>query len=83
MAACNNLGNAYYNGNGVTKDIYKAMELYKKVCDGGEIKECLKLGYTYYFGNGVAKDIYKAMKLFQKACDGGVIEGCNLLQKLN
>ena len=83
MEGCFNLGNAYYYGDGVTKNLNKSVELYQKACDGGEIKECLKLGYTYYFGNGVAKDIYKAMKLFQKACDGGVIEGCNLLQKLN
>ena len=40
MRGCFNLGDAYYFGNGVAKDIYKAMKLFQKACDGGVIEGC-------------------------------------------
>ena len=34
-AACNNLGDKYYQGSGVTQDYQKAVELYQKAADLG------------------------------------------------
>ena len=76
---CSELGKAYYNGDGVTKDFNKAAQLYQKACDGGEMDGCNRLSEAYYFGDGVTKDINKAVQLFQKACDGGEMKGCLIL----
>ena len=73
---CSELGKAYYYGNGVTKDINKAIQLYEKACDGGAMEGCLNLGVVYQDGEGVTKDLYKSAQLCQKACDGGLMEGC-------
>ena len=63
---------AFYNN----KEYDKAAELFKKVCDGGEMRGCYNLGVMYTNGNGVEKDLGKAVQLFKKACDGGNIHGC-------
>ena len=81
MNGCLNLGNAYYLGNGVAKNLNKSVELYQKACDGGNMGGCVNLGDAYYNGNGVTKDFNKAAQLYQKACDGGNMRGCNVLKK--
>ena len=50
--------------------------LYKKACDGGDVKGCFNLGTLYEKGEGVEKDFSKAIQLYKKACDGGVANGC-------
>ena len=47
MGGCVNLGDAYYNGNGVTKDFNKAAQLYQKACDGGNMRGCNVLKKFY------------------------------------
>ena len=74
---CTELGNDYYYGNGVvTKDINKAIQLYEKACDGGEVFSCSNLGHAYYKGEEVTKDFNKAAHFYKKACDGGLNEEC-------
>ena len=74
---CTELGNDYYYGNGVvTKDINKAIQLYEKACDGGEVFSCSNLGHAYYKGEEVTKDFNKAAHFYKKACDGRLTEGC-------
>ena len=74
---CTGLGNDYYYGNGVvTKDINKAIQLYEKACDGGEVFSCSNLGHAYYKGEEVTKDFNKAAHFYKKACDGGLGEEC-------
>jgi beta-lactamase hcpA len=74
---CTELGNDYYYGNGVvTKDINKAIQLYEKACDGGEVFSCSNLGHAYYKGEEVTKDFNKAAHFYKKACDGGLGEEC-------
>ena len=46
----------YANGNGVEKDFSKAVELYKKACDGGNMHGCRNLVVMHTNGNGVEKD---------------------------
>ena len=57
----------YDKGNGVEKNEQKAVELYKKACDGGEVHGCSNLGTMYANGNGVEKDFGKAAHLFKKS----------------
>ncbi|MBS5828736.1 MAG: SEL1-like repeat protein [Campylobacter concisus] len=49
---CAELGKAYYYGNGVTKDINKAIQLYEKACDGEEMFGCCNLAFADFF-NGL------------------------------
>ena len=65
-------GEAFYDN----KEYDKAAELYKKACDGGDMRGCFNLGTMYANGNGVQKDFSKAAQLFKKACDGGSMYGC-------
>ena len=65
----------YDNGNGVEKDFSKAAELYKKSCNGGEMRGCFNLGIMYAKGSETEKDFGKAAELFdlvkvEKVCDG-------------
>ena len=53
-------------------NLVKAQSLFKKACNGGNIKGCFKLGVLEdKKGNTV-----KAQSLFKKACDGGNMKGC-------
>ena len=65
-------GIAFYNN----KEYDKAAELFKKVCDGREVRGCNNLGVMYDKGNGVEKNEQKAVELYKKACDGGEVLGC-------
>ncbi|MDY6124250.1 MAG: tetratricopeptide repeat protein, partial [Campylobacter sp.] len=68
-------GIAFYNN----KEYDKAAELFKKVCDGREVRGCNNLGVMYDKGNGVEKNEQKAVELYKKACDGGEMSGCGNL----
>ncbi len=76
MDACRMLGVLYSNGNGVSKNLAKANELFSKSCDNNEMKACRNLGLLYANGDGVEKNYAKAAELFQKACDGNEMKGC-------
>ena len=65
-------GRAFYNN----KEYDKAAELFKKACDGGEMRGCYNLGAMYANGDGVEEDFSKATELLKKACDGGETSGC-------
>ena len=36
--SCYNLGGSYYNGQGVKQDLKKAVELFSKACEAGDIR---------------------------------------------
>ncbi|MCG3769875.1 MAG: putative beta-lactamase HcpC [Nitrosomonadaceae bacterium] len=78
-AACFNLGYMYGNGTGVTQDDFKAVELYRKACDGQNATGCSNLGTMYAAGTGVTQDDFKAVELYRKACDGKYGSGCGQL----
>ncbi len=40
MRACSTLGYAYTHGEGVEKDLARAVTLYQKSCDGGNVVGC-------------------------------------------
>ena len=73
----------YRSGQGVKQDYYKAVELYKKGCDGGNALGCYNLGVMYYYGKGVKQDYFKAKELFGKACDMKYDKGCKEYAELN
>lgn len=84
---CTNLGIRYHLGKGVRKDVFKAFELYKKVCEDGQIGHsrvvaCSNLGVMYESGEGVRQDIFKATELYDEACLLNSAHGCNNLGTL-
>ncbi len=70
---------SYESGEGVTRDLARAVSLYQQACDGGEAAGCSNLGALYESGEGVPQNSAHAATLFQQACDGGYAPGCNNL----
>lgn len=66
---CGDLGYHYLKGDGVQKDLRKAVAIYEKVCDNMIFDYCIEIGNFYRLGVGVTKDLKKAVKLYKKACD--------------
>jgi TPR repeat protein len=66
----------YKKGEGIKQDYFKAVELYKKGCDGGDAAGCVGLGVMYEIGKGVRKDANKALEYYGKACDMKEQFGC-------
>ncbi len=68
------LGNMYYNGEGVDKNIDKALEYYTLAADGGHTDTQIKLGNMYYNGEGVDKNIDKALNYYSRLAYGGDVK---------
>ena len=66
-----NLGEMYYEGEGVPKDAAKALEWYQKAAAQGLAKAQYNLGEMYYEGEGVPRDAAKAVGWLQKAAAQG------------
>jgi TPR repeat protein len=66
-----NLGVRYETGDGVSKDLGKAAELFQKAADQGFADAQYDLGVLYEMGQGVPKDFGKAAELYKKAADQG------------
>ena len=66
-----NLAVCYGNGDGVSKDKKKAIELCQRAADMGNVDAMNKLGLCYDEGDGVSQDKQKAIELYQRAADMG------------
>lgn len=65
------LGNLYFHGEGVSRDLNLAKEWFEKaVATGNHVAQCC-LGYMYYKGEGVPRDLDVAEKLYEKAAAQG------------
>ena len=65
------LGDMYYDGEGVPKDLAAAARWYRKAADQGNDVAQAELGAMYYYGEGVPKDLAAATRWFRKAADQG------------
>jgi hypothetical protein len=66
-----NLGNRYYLGESVTKDLAQAISWYRKAGNHGHAGAQFKLGELFHNGEGVEKDDPQAMSWWRKAGDQG------------
>ena len=73
------LGDCYYNGEGVDKDLKKAVFWYQKAAEQDYAPAQYNLGYCYQEGEGIEKDIAQAIKLFDKASEAGDEDAQNAL----
>ena len=70
-SAQNDLAVCYARGEGVTKDLAKAIALWNKAADAGNAIAMSNLALNYESGNGVPKDSVMAFNLFLKAAEKG------------
>jgi|GEM_PF-6262784 len=66
-----NLGVCYERGDGVNKNLEKAVLWYKKAAEMNYAKAQHNLGVCYYNGMGIAKDENEAARLFGLAAEQG------------
>lgn len=59
----------YQNGDGVDKDLGKAVAWYEKAASAGNAKAQYRVGNALRYGNGITKDVTKALEWIQKAAD--------------
>lgn len=60
--AQNDLGDAYYDGKGVTKNFTEAVKWYTKAAEQGYAEAQKNLGWCYNYGKGVTKNLAEAVK---------------------
>lgn len=65
------LGDIYYKGDGVEKDVNVAMEWYRKAAEAGNADAQYNLGTCYYNGIGTEKDVETGMEWINKAAAQG------------
>jgi TPR repeat protein len=84
---CNGLANMYAAGTGIAKDPAKALELYKKACEGNAkelfTESCTKWGKMVATGDGVAKDMKSALKAYLRACEYRREDSCRYVPGIN
>lgn len=64
----------YEIGDGVAKDINKALDYYRILGDQGNAEAQVHLGNLYFAGNGVDKNQKEAIELYFKAAEAGNAE---------
>ncbi|EJK56843.1 hypothetical protein THAOC_23186 [Thalassiosira oceanica] len=82
------LGQKYFYGLGLQKDVRRAVELWTEAAELGSILALHNLGYACVPGKGVEKDMTKALQFWTKAAMQGHAEsrynlGCDEFQKEN
>ncbi len=77
------LGNCYYNGNGVSEDKAEAVKWYYKAANRGYARAQYSLGNCYYNGYGVDKDEVEAIKWYRKAAEQGDFWAKYMLESLH
>jgi TPR repeat protein len=65
------LGWRYKYGEGVKKDLAKAVEWLRQAAEQGYAPAQNALGFCYEFGDGVEKDLKKAIEWYTKAAEQG------------
>ncbi|MDW8363663.1 MAG: tetratricopeptide repeat protein, partial [Myxococcales bacterium] len=66
-------GDQYRDGLGVAQEYARAMELYQRACEAGNMGGCTNLGLMYQHGRGVAQDRARAALFYQRVCEGGIV----------
>ncbi|MFJ4444512.1 tetratricopeptide repeat protein [Pseudomonas sp. NPDC089422] len=76
------LGALLLSGDGVDKDVPKAIELFQKGFEGGRASGGYNLGVIYTSGEYTARDIERGIKYLEQAADYGSTESLVYLSKL-
>lgn len=74
-----NLGDCYYKGDEVEKDLTLAAKWYEKAAERGHKFAQNSIGDCYYYGNGVEENNKKAVYWYKKAAESGIADACEAL----
>ncbi len=77
--AQNALGEAYYDGKGVTENLPEAVKWFTRAAEQENVKAENNLGNCYYYGYGVYENYGEAVKWYTKAAEQGCAEAQNSL----
>lgn len=77
--AQNALGEAYYDGKGVTENLPEAVKWFTRAAEQENAKAEYNLGNCYYYGYGVYQNYGEAEKWYTKAAEQGCAEAQNSL----
>jgi hypothetical protein len=77
--ACTTLGTVVEAGDGVPQDLARAVQLYRRACDGGDARGCGHLGVLEHEGRGVDPDERRAIEHLGPACDARDVPACRAL----
>ena len=72
LAALNNLGLMYANGQGVPQDFAQALQCYQQAAERGAAQAQSNLAVMYAHGQGVAQDFVLARKWYGAAATQGL-----------
>ena len=75
------MGDCYYCGMGVEKNLDKAVAYLTRAADKDVAGAQYRLGILYYTGQGVEQDLVHSELLMKKARDGGMQEAQDFLDK--
>ncbi|MCN7055389.1 sel1 repeat family protein [Escherichia coli] len=65
------MGDAYFEGDGVTRDYVMAREWYSKAAEQGNVCSCNQLGYMYSRGLGVERNDAISAQWYRKSATSG------------
>ena len=69
------MGGAYWQGEGVERDLVEAAAWYLKAAEGGDTTAMVWLGTAFLDGTGVAPDHATARDWYRRAADAGDADG--------
>jgi hypothetical protein len=73
---CFDLAERTRNGDGVPRDVDRAVKIYEWGCGHLEPASCIALGALYESGDGVRQDFRKAFEVYRISCGDGLKEMC-------
>ncbi|HEU5059331.1 MAG TPA: tetratricopeptide repeat protein, partial [Kofleriaceae bacterium] len=76
---CARLAERYERGDGVERDVERAVTLYERACRRELWTACTILGWLLEGGRGVPRDAQRASAVYQLACAGGEGVACSNL----
>jgi len=80
---CNAMGDFYFKGELVKKDLKTSFNYYKKSCKLNSPAGCNSLGLAYEKGLGTEIDLIKAREIYAKSCRWGYQKGCNNFNRIS
>ena len=76
------LGDAYYNGNGLEQDYILAFEWYLRAAKQGHGEAQYNVAFAYANGEGTLKNMAEAIKWYEKSADQGIALAQYVLAKI-
>lgn len=76
---CEELGAVYEKGDGVPRDLARALSAFEGGCEARSGWACAKAGTYHRAGTTVPPDALAAIRFFERGCDYGSAWSCNVL----